>query len=156
MGWRRGTSGVVVRGGALVGAGVGLALGLVGCIPGGSASTAELPVFAREQTDTDLVPGGSLDGVEVDAASTRLVWSDDDFSFYAAKGAGGNAGRTCLVMVETYGGTGSGCSDGLPVTIGLEGEPTYRLGGTESYGGGSGSGSWTELADSFWVETPAS
>ncbi|MCS5717766.1 hypothetical protein N1027_06415 [Herbiconiux sp. CPCC 205763] len=123
-----------------------MAVGLVGCTASG-----ELDVFIRDQTDSDALPASAFPGIGIVATSTRLLWVGDEMTIYAAKGSGDNTGRTCLVMVPEYGGSSAGCGSVLPVTLGVEGEPTYMLSTIDI---DAGSDKWTKVADHLYVESP--
>jgi hypothetical protein len=120
-----------------------LTAALSACAPVGG-----LDVFDRDQAASDALPAGGTANVvaSVDADSTRLLWQKGETTFYAAKGIGESEGNTCLMIFEGDVGV-SGCSTGLPLTVGFEGMPNYMLSDTPVAGD-----DWTKVADYLFVE----
>lgn len=97
------------------------------------------------------MPTGATPNVlaDLDANTTRLLWTDTDLSYYAALSTGGDQ---CLVIVDNLEAV-SGCSSTLPITM-------QGIGS----GGGSArimlannlpnnSADWTKVADHLWTAT---
>jgi hypothetical protein len=112
------------------------------------AAQDELPAFSQPQEERDRLPtDGTADVLDsVEESSTRFLWEDETgTTFYAARGTGTSDGYSCLVIFA--GSEGHSACGGLPITVGLGGQPEYMLSVTV----GGDSDEWIEVADNLYV-----
>ncbi|MDJ0379211.1 hypothetical protein [Cryobacterium sp. PH31-L1] len=106
-----------------------------------------LAVFDQPQSKADTIPAGATPTVveDLDADTTRLLWTDAGLSYYAALS---DAGDQCVVIVDDLEAV-SGCSSNLPITLRSGGSATIML--AENLP--DESADWTKVADHLWRAT---
>jgi len=106
-----------------------------------------LAVFDQPQSDADTMPAGATPTVveDLDADTTRLLWTDAGLSYYAALS---DEGDHCLVIVDDLKAV-SGCSSNLPITMQGGGRATMMLADNLP----DESADWTKVADHLWRAT---
>ena len=93
------------------------------------------------------MPTGATPNVleDLDANTTRLLWTDAGLSYYAALSGEGDQ---CLVIVDDLEAV-SGCSSTLPVT--MQGNGSARMMLADDLP--DDSADWTKVADHLWTAT---
>jgi len=107
--------------------------------------TNSLAVFDEPQAQTDTMPPGATPNVveDLDADTTRLLWTDAGLSYYAARSGEGDV---CLVIVDDLEAV-SGCSSTVPIMVQGAGSTTMML--AESLP--DNSEEWTKVAELCFV-----
>ena len=124
----------------------------IGCVLAVSALTScsatdTLPVFGQPQFEADTMPAGATPNVlaDLDADTTRLLWTDAGVSYYAALSGSGDQ---CLVIVDDLEAV-SRCSSNLPITVQGSGGARIMLADNLP----DDSADWTKVADHLWTAT---
>jgi len=124
----------------------------IGCVLAASALTScsatnTLAVFGQPQLEADTIPAGATPNVleDLDADTTRLLWTDAGLSYYAALSGEGDH---CLVIVADLEAV-SGCSSNLPITVQGAGSAKMMLADHLP----DDSADWTKVADHLWTAT---
>ena len=91
------------------------------------------------------MPAGATPTVleDLDADTTRLLWTDSGLSYYAAVSGEGDH---CLVVLDDLEAV-SACSSNLPITVQGGGNATMMLAGSLP----DDSADWTKVADHLWT-----
>ena len=121
--------------------------GLVAFALTSCSATNTLTVFSQPQSEADTMPTGATPNVleDLDANTTRLLWTDAGLSYYAALSGEGDQ---CLVIVDDLEAV-SGCSSTLPVT--MQGNGSARMMLADDLP--DDSADWTKVADHLWTAT---
>jgi hypothetical protein len=104
-------------------------------------------VFGQPQFEADTMPAGATPNVlaDLDADTTRLLWTDAGVSYYAALSGSGDQ---CLVIVDDLEAV-SRCSSNLPITVQGSGGARIMLADNLP----DDSADWTKVADHLWTAT---
>ena len=124
----------------------------IGCVLAASALTScsmtnGLAVFDEPQAQADTIPPGATPNVveDLDADTTRLLWTDAGLSYYAARSGEGDV---CLVIVDDLEAV-SGCFSTVPIMVQGADSTTMML--AESLP--DNSEEWTKVAEHLWAAT---
>ena len=121
----------------------------IGCVLAVSALTScsapdAFTVFNVPQSSVDMLPPGDAFSVigSIEADTTRLLWTDDSVSYFAAL----SDGDPCLIILDEV-EAASACSTELPVGLAFKDGPEMRL----ADGPSNSEQNWTEVADHLWI-----
>jgi len=114
-------------------------VGLSGCTPRG------LDVFSRVQVESDTLPAVAREFPGVESETTRLVWTDGDWEYFAALRPG-QPQAWCL-LVRGQGDVIGTCADAFPVFLTRDGVEVAL--GDEAPGP-----EWVEETENLWVNQP--